>query len=65
METTKKPIVKLVGNDGNAWAIIGRCTESARKAKWTSEQINEFRVKAMSGDYDNLLCTASEYFDVR
>lgn len=60
----EKPVVKLVGQDGNAFAIIGACTRAARKAKWTPEQISKFTDEAMSGDYDNVLQTALKYFEV-
>lgn len=60
-----KPIVKLTGNDGNSFVILGRCQSAARKAKWTEEKIKEFRDKATSGDYDNLLVTVCKYFDVQ
>jgi hypothetical protein len=65
MDEQKKPRVKLVGEDGNAFAIMGRCVAAARKAKWTSERIKEFTNKARSGDYDNLLATCCDYFEVR
>jgi hypothetical protein len=61
----KKPKVKLVGEDGNAFAILGRCRLAAKKAGWTEEQIKEFTTEAMSGDYDNLLQTVMKQFDVR
>lgn len=60
-----KPIVKLVGHDGNAFVILGRCIDAARRAKWSQERITEFRTEAMSGDYDHLLATCCTYFDVR
>lgn len=59
-----KPTIKLVGNDGNAFAILGNCKRAAQKAGWTTEQIKEFMDKAKSGDYNHLLCTCMEYFDV-
>ena len=61
----KKPRVKLTGEDGNAFAILGRCRAAARKASWSQERIQEFLDKARSGDYNNLLCVCTEYFDVR
>jgi hypothetical protein len=61
----KKPIVKLIGNNGNAFAIIGACMAAARKAKFTQEKINQIRTEMMSGDYDHLLCVAMEHFNVR
>lgn len=64
-KSKKKPRVKLVGEDGNAFAILGRCREAARKAKWTPERIKEFTDKALAGGYNNLLCVCMEYFDVR
>jgi len=63
---TKYPQVKvtLVGNDGNAFAILGACTKAARKAGLTTEQVQEFQTEAMSGDYDHLLQTAIKFFEV-
>lgn len=60
-----KPVLKLVGNDGNAFAILGNATMVARKAGWTPDRIKEFQSKAMSGDYNNLLCVCVEYFEVK
>ena len=56
--------VELVGQDGNAFSILGRCQKAARKAGLTPEQIDEWRKEAMSGDYDNLLRVCVEYFNV-
>lgn len=60
-----KPKVKLVGNDGNAFVILGSCHSAGAKAGWSKEKLKEFQDKATSGDYDNLLRTACEYFDVQ
>jgi hypothetical protein len=60
-----KPVkVKLVGKDGNAFAILGECYRAAKKAKWTTKQIEEFHEEATSGDYDDLLRTCMKWFDV-
>ncbi len=61
---TCKPSVKLVGSDGNAFAILGRCRVAAQNAKWTDDEINTFVTEATSGDYDHLLVTVCSYFDV-
>ena len=61
----EKPVVKLVGRDGNAFAILGECKRIAKKNNWTPEQISEFYDKAMEGDYDHLLQTVMTYFEVR
>ena len=59
-----KPKLKLVGENGNAFAILGKAFKVARQAGWTKEQIEEFKSKATSGDYNNLLAVCMEYFDV-
>lgn len=56
--------VKLLGKNGNAFAILGLCQRAAKKAGLTAEQIKEFMDEATSGDYDNLLGTCMKYFDV-
>jgi hypothetical protein len=61
----KKPKVKLVGEDGNAFAILGRCNRSARAAGWTDDQWRVFHDEATAGDYDNLLRTAMKHFETR
>jgi hypothetical protein len=57
--------VKLVGNDGNAFAIMGACKQAGRKAGYTAEQLAAYQKESMSGDYDHLLATAMKWFDVR
>lgn len=47
--------VKLVGTDGNAFALIGKVTAALRKAKVDSNDIKTFQTEAMSGNYDHLL----------
>jgi len=56
--------VQLVGTDGNAYALLGVCKTAASKAGLTRDQINEFLKEAMAGDYDHLLNTCMEYFEV-
>jgi hypothetical protein len=64
MRTNDRPTVKLVGEDGNAFAILGRCARAARKAGWSDERVNKVLEEMRSGDYDNLLATAMKYFEV-
>ena len=59
-----RPSVKLVGNNGNAFAIMGNCFKAARKAGWSQEQIDIVKNEMTSGDYNHLLATAMKYFDV-
>jgi len=60
----EKPVVKLVGEDGNAYSIIGRVRKALRKAGATKEHINKYMEEAMSGDYDHLLQVTMEYVEV-
>ena len=55
--------VKLVGEDGNAFAVLGRVISAMCKAGWSSEDVSAFRKEATSGDYDHLLCTVMDYAD--
>jgi len=54
--------VKLVGEDGNAFAIIGRVMKALRRAGHP-EGAKDFEEEATSGDYNNLLCTAMKYVE--
>lgn len=60
----EKPSVKLVGQDGNAFAIMGLCSRAAKKAGWAPDQIKAVMTEMQSGDYDHLLQTAMKHFDV-
>jgi ERCC4-related helicase len=61
---TTKPSVQLIGKDGNAFAILGACQRAAKKAGWTQEQIKSVMDEMTGGDYNHLLATAMEHFDV-
>jgi len=56
----KKVKMKLVGMDGNAFSILGRFSEAARKQGWPEEEIVRVRKEAVGGDYDNLLGVISD-----
>jgi hypothetical protein len=53
----KQAIVKmrLVGEDGNAFAILGRFARAARTAGWSKAEIDKVLTDARGGDYYNLL----------
>jgi len=59
----EKPIVKLVGEDGNAFAIIGRVSKALKRAG-QEENSKAFMKEAMSGDYDGVLQAAMKYCEV-
>ena len=56
--------VPLVGEDGNAFAILGRVQRALRKAGVPKEEIDAFIKEAMSGDYDALLATVMRWVEV-
>lgn len=53
--------VRLVGEDGNAYAILGRVRAAMRRAGLSIDEIEAFTEEAMSGDYGNLLRTVMEW----
>ncbi|MCG3205746.1 MAG: hypothetical protein KCHDKBKB_02469 [Elusimicrobia bacterium] len=57
-----KPKFRLVGEDGNAFAILGRVSKALRQAG-QGDKVKEMTAKAMAGDYDHLLATVLEYVD--
>lgn len=60
-----KPICKLVGENGNAFNIIGLVSR-AIKSSGQSKIAKEFKDKAFAcGSYDELLCLAMNYVEVK
>jgi len=57
-------VVDLIGNDGNAFAIMGRVKGELRNAGVSEEEIQEYIDESTSGDYNHLLCTAMEWVTV-
>jgi hypothetical protein len=71
-KTTNKPkypnaivIMDIDGPDGNAFAIMGRVSAALKKAGATKEEISQYTMDSMSGDYDNLLAAADRWVDFR
>lgn len=57
--------VELLGQDGNAFNIIGLCKQAFRRSDhWDIQQWKHIQAEMMSGDYDNLLQTAMCYFEI-
>ncbi|HLS32611.1 MAG TPA: hypothetical protein VK039_03395 [Brevibacterium sp.] len=63
---TKYPdiTVNLIGQDGNAFAILGRTTTALIRAGVDTDEIQEFSNEATSGDYNHLLRTVMAWVDV-
>jgi hypothetical protein len=55
--------VQLSGEDGNAFAILGRTTCALRQAGLDQDEIDQYYTKATSGDYDHLLQTTMRWVD--
>lgn len=56
--------VELVGQDGNAFFILGRVSKALRSAGVPQSEINEFHKEATSGDYNHLLQTVMAWVNV-
>jgi hypothetical protein len=68
MKTTIKypeVIVRLTGNDGNAFAIMGAVRKALKTAKVSAEEIAEYTEQSTMGDYDNLLRVAMAWVTVK
>jgi hypothetical protein len=55
--------VQLAGEDGNAFAILGRTAQALRRAGVPQEEIDDYFAEATSGDYDHLLQTTMGWVD--
>jgi len=55
--------VRLVGEDGNTFAVIGRVRRALRQAGH-ADLAAKYTEEAMSGDYNNVLRTTMKYVSV-
>ena len=56
--------VELIGQDGNAFGILGSVMKQMRRAGLPSEEIDAYHTEATSGDYDHLLQTTLSWVTV-
>ena len=56
--------IQLSGQDGNAFHILGVCMQAMRRAGLSQSERDEFQNQATSGDYNHLLATCVEWFEV-
>ncbi len=56
--------VKLVGEDGNAFYILGKVRQALRRGGKGKEFIDAFTAEATSGDYHHLLATCMKVVEV-
>jgi hypothetical protein len=59
----KKIKLNLVGLDGNAFALLGAFQKQAKKEGWEQEEISEVIDEAITGNYDYLLQTLTQYIE--
>lgn len=61
---TSKPTVKLIGQDGNAFSVMGNVKRALKRAGADREYIDQYLEEAMSGDYNHLLTVSMKYVNV-
>ena len=69
IKTTTQPEITLVGQDGNAFNLLGIAKRAASKHNRTADDDDKIdwdaiQTEAMSGDYDHLLQTLMKHFVV-
>lgn len=53
--------VPLIGQDGNAFMIVGRVSGELKRAGVPKEEVEQYIEEATSGDYDHLLATTMKW----
>ena len=56
--------VNIIGQNGNAFCILGICKRAMERAKLPQTEIDSFMTEATSADYDHLLATVMSWFEV-
>ena len=56
--------VRLVGEDGNCFHVLGKARAALRREDESREFIEAFTKEATSGDYNHLLATVMEGVEV-
>lgn len=56
--------VELVGKDGNVFNVLGICRRAMKRAHLPEAEIEAFTTEATSSDYNHLLITCTEWFNV-
>ena len=53
-----------MGQDGNAFMILGRVTAAMRKHGLDKDEITAYNEEATAGDYDDLLRTTAQWVTI-
>lgn len=56
--------VKLVGEDGNAFMILGRVSNDLRANGVEREEVDQYVAEATDGDYENLLAVTAQWVSI-
>ena len=64
MPEPKYPEMRLAGENGNAFCILGKCLSAMRHANIPKEEQDEFYRQATASDYNHLVITCMEWFNV-
>ena len=56
--------VELIGQDGNAFSIMGAVSRELKRAGVSKEERDAYFAEATSGDYDNLLRVTSNWVNI-
>ncbi|WP_041280619.1 hypothetical protein [Desulfosudis oleivorans] len=59
-----KPVVRLTGHDGNAFAVMGTVRKALKRAGADTEYVDKYFREATAGDYNTLLAVTMDYVDV-
>lgn len=56
--------VTLIGEDGNAFSILGKVNRALREHGVSTAECDEFLAEAKSADYDHLLVTVMKWVNI-
>ena len=56
--------VELIGEDGNAFNILGITAREMRRAGATEKEVADYHAEATAGDYDNLLYVTGRWVNI-
>lgn len=56
--------VELLGQDGNAFGILGKVQRALRENEVPKKEIAQYMEEATAGDYDHLLATTMKWVNV-
>ena len=59
-----RPTVKLVGEDGNAFSIMGRVKKALMQAGADKEYVDKYLKESTVGDYSYILAVGMEYVNI-